>query len=50
MKPRSLIALFAGIAVLLIAAGCGHARLWGGKASGSPAHLGGDISIPLDKR
>jgi len=46
MRVR-LVALIFTVCFLLIAAGCGTARLWGTKTSNSPARLGGDISIPL---
>jgi hypothetical protein len=49
MKPSFMAVLILGALVLLTTAGCGTARLWGAKAGSSPAHLGGDISIPLGK-
>jgi len=50
MRTRHIVAIILSSAVLLLAAGCGTARLWGAKSGGSPARLGGDISIPLDKK
>jgi hypothetical protein len=49
MKASLIAVLIFSSVVLLTTSGCGTARLWGGKASGSPARLGGDISIPLGK-
>jgi hypothetical protein len=49
MKSRFMALMILGVLVLLTTAGCCTARLWGAKAGSSPAHLGGDISVPLGK-